>query len=440
MMSVKKIVNRIIFVVFTLLVVLLAVRAVWNIGTGASLTRYLKKAAADGLPLKFADLGPPCPAGESAAPLWKAADALFDNDSIAAASRAGSPFGPWLNGTEPDSQVRAAYEAAILKNRRPIDLYLESADRSCGRDPERISIFDRAPILTKRIYAARLISIEAGFRSQAGDVLGGLDECLKGLKFVRLSLDEPDLLNTLVSIGCMKMLVICLDRVVDGHAVDPERLRAFFRVLSSADWYEAFRGHVKAERVYALEMWEAVLKSGKVGPWLFRPLLRSQFARYLMRLDDMERIYGLPRAERAGAIQEFDRRTENPAGLAKLVVGLLPKDVRPGDPTIGSTALKESTLEALMDTARIGLAARIFRMREGRWPESPAALVPEFLDKEPLDPFSGKSYVYRAGQDGLLVYSVGANLKDEGGRGTYMITQLVMPKDDDWAWRDSFKK
>ena len=40
----------------------------------------------------------------------------------------------------------------------------------------------------------------------------------------------------------------------------------------------------------------------------------------------------------------------------------------------------------------------------------------------------------------MLVYSVGANLKDEGGRGTYQITQLVMPKDDDWAWRDSFKK
>ena len=104
----------------------------------------------------------------------------------------------------------------------------------------------------------------------------------------------------------------------------------------------------------------------------------------------MERIYGLPLAERASAILEFDRRAENPGWLDRLAVRLLPEDVRLGDPTMGATALKESTLEALMDTARIGLAARIFRMREGRWPESAAALVPEFLDKEPMDPFTGK--------------------------------------------------
>lgn len=440
-MSIKKTLKGVVFIFFALVVVILAVRTVWNIGTGASLTRYLKKSAADGLPLTFADLGMPCPASESAAPLWKAANALWDIDSIAAASRAGHPFEPWLNGTEPDAKIRAAYEAAIAKNRRPIDLYLESADRSCGRDPGRRSILENTRILTKHNYAARLIAIEAGLRAQAGDVQGGLDECLRGLRFARLSLDEPDLINALISIGCMKMLVIGLDRVVDGNAVDPESLRLFFQVLSSSDWYEAFRRHVKAERVGELEMGEAFLNNGKVGPWLFRPFLKSRLARYLSRYDDMERIYGLPRAARASAIVEFDRRLEYRGWLDKLAEKYLPEEMSWfGGPEIGATALKEATLEALMDTARIGLAARIYRVREGRWPESPAELVPEFLEKEPMDPFTGKPYIYRAGEAGLLVYSVGANLKDEDGRGTYQITQLVMPKDDDWAWRDAFRK
>jgi hypothetical protein len=424
-----------------ILFVLLAIRAVWNIGAGVSLTRYLKKAAADGLPLKFADLGPACPASESVAPLWKAADALLDLDAVRAANVGGSPFDDWLNEAETDEKVRAVYEAAISKNRRPIDLYLESSDRTCGRDPERKSVYNYTQDAVKRLWAARLIGVEAVLRAQAGDIKGGLDECLKGLKFIRLSLDELSLINSLISVSGMKRLVVSLARIVDGNAVDPESLHPFFRVLSSEDWYAKFRRQVKAERVGALEMGEAFLNNGKVGPWLFRPFFKSRLARYLSRYDDMERIYALPRAERASAILEFDRRAEYRGWLDKLAEKYLPEEMLWfGGPEIGATVLKESTLEALMDTARIGLAARIFMMREGRWPESPAALVPEFLEKEPLDPFTGKPYVYRAGEAGLLVYSVGANLKDEGGRGTYQIIQLVMPKDDDWAWRDAFRK
>lgn len=440
MMSFKKTLRWMIFVFFALLVVLLAVRAIWNATSGAAVERYLKKAAADGLPLKSADLGPPCPAAESAAPLWKAADALLDLDAVRAANLGGSPFDEWLNGKEAGEKVRPAYETAISKNRRPIDLYLESSDRTCGRDPERKSVYNYTQDAVKRLWASRLIGVEAVLRAQAGDVKGGLDECLKGLKFIRLSLDEPSLINALISVSCMKRLVVSLDRIVEGNAVDPESLRPFFRVLSSADWYEAFRRHVKAERVFSLESGDEALKSGKAGPWLFRPLLRSRFVRYLTRFDDMERIYGLPLAERASAILEFDQRAEKPGWLDRLADRLLPEELRLGDPTIGPTALKESTLEALMDTARIGLAARIFMLRENRWPASPAVLVPEFLEKEPMDPFTGKPYLYRVGDAGLLVYSIGANLKDEEGRGTFQITQLVMPKDDDWAWRDSFKK
>jgi hypothetical protein len=60
--------------------------------------------------------------------------------------------------------------------------------------------------------------------------------------------------------------------------------------------------------------------------------------------------------------------------------------------------------------------------------------VPEFIDTVPLDPFSGKPLIYRFQDGGVLIYSVGSNEKDEEGRGTYQITQLVMEKDDDWAW------
>ncbi len=64
------------------------------------------------------------------------------------------------------------------------------------------------------------------------------------------------------------------------------------------------------------------------------------------------------------------------------------------------------------------------------------ALVPGILTEVPIDPFTGKPLVYRREGEGFIVYSLGSNQKDDGGRSTSMITQLVMDKDDDWSWRE----
>jgi hypothetical protein len=98
--------------------------------------------------------------------------------------------------------------------------------------------------------------------------------------------------------------------------------------------------------------------------------------------------------------------------------------------------LKEAQLEAIMLTSRAGLACRLHKSRTGRYPESLEELVPGILAEVPVDPFTGKPLVYRREGEGFIVYSLGSNQKDDGGRSTYMITQLVMEKDDDWSWRE----
>ena len=92
-----------------------------------------------------------------------------------------------------------------------------------------------------------------------------------------------------------------------------------------------------------------------------------------------------------------------------------------------------------METGQIALACKIYRNQEGRWPENIASLVPDILEKEPVDPFTGNPYIYKLQEDGFIVYSVGSNEKDDEGRGTFQVTKLVTEKDDDWAWRESIK-
>jgi hypothetical protein len=105
-------------------------------------------------------------------------------------------------------------------------------------------------------------------------------------------------------------------------------------------------------------------------------------------------------------------------------------------PNINATLLKRATLEAIYDTARIGIGCKIYRNLHEDFPEDLAELSPDILEKLPVDPFTGDPFIYKKQDSGFIVYSVGSNLKDELGRGTWEITQIVMEKDDDWAWKE----
>jgi hypothetical protein len=61
------------------------------------------------------------------------------------------------------------------------------------------------------------------------------------------------------------------------------------------------------------------------------------------------------------------------------------------------------------------LAVERYRMRYGRWPASLGEISPEFVAEVPKDPFDGQPLRYRRLRDGVVVYSVGSNLTDDGG-------------------------
>lgn len=63
------------------------------------------------------------------------------------------------------------------------------------------------------------------------------------------------------------------------------------------------------------------------------------------------------------------------------------------------------------------LNIRAFQLEQGKLPGNLSQLVPEYLPSVPNDPFfSGWPLVYRVQADGYILYSVGPNRKDDGGR------------------------
>ena len=61
-------------------------------------------------------------------------------------------------------------------------------------------------------------------------------------------------------------------------------------------------------------------------------------------------------------------------------------------------------------------AVERFRLKYGQRPADTAALVPEFLPEVPQDPIDEKPLRYRREANGYVVYSIGANGRDDGGR------------------------
>jgi hypothetical protein len=66
--------------------------------------------------------------------------------------------------------------------------------------------------------------------------------------------------------------------------------------------------------------------------------------------------------------------------------------------------------------AAAGLAAERFRRARQRWPADVGELVPAYLAQVPLDPADGRPLRLRPTADGLILYSVGLEGKDDGTR------------------------
>lgn len=85
-------------------------------------------------------------------------------------------------------------------------------------------------------------------------------------------------------------------------------------------------------------------------------------------------------------------------------------------PNIGRAAETVTRRETERRLTVVAIALRRYELRQGHWPASLSALVPEWLRAVPMDQMSGKPLVYRLNADGTFaLYSVGEDGQDDGG-------------------------
>jgi hypothetical protein len=173
----------------------------------------------------------------------------------------------------------------------------------------------------------------------------------------------------------------------------------------------------KAEQALGMLDWEAAFRNG--NRWYDRLVeaLRTE--------DRGERQRRLDRID--VELKALRIATSRPAQLARLVL-------TEGKPeTTAGTMIGQMMVTQLMPATRtvqqaserieqvrrnqyVAFALAAYRLDNGRYPATLAALEPRYLATVPGDLFSGGPLIYRPTEDGYLFYSVGVNGKDDDGR------------------------
>lgn len=105
-------------------------------------------------------------------------------------------------------------------------------------------------------------------------------------------------------------------------------------------------------------------------------------------------------------------------------------------PAIGKAVTKYALIQSQVELARTACALERFRLAHGNYPETLDALAPQFIAQLPHDLINGQPLHYRRTDDGKFVlYSVGWDAKDDGGKVFLMKNSAVDQKKGDWVWQ-----
>jgi len=448
-MKTRKIIAKVSLGILALIVVVIAGRAVLNITEGRRLERALSNLKAKGVPISAGELAAPCSDSDNGALLWKAAESLFvmENKYTATLNEAHKAA---VEGRAIPADTRDVLLSLIDGNRKATDLMLEASGRSCFKySDEPGPIYEaKIPEYIKLLRLTRLLGLESMLAVEAGgdaEVEVRVERLRKAFDLCRKTAEGGNLIGYLVSMADAKTCLMYLNRIVSGHSAGEGALLPIIAGLGDmqmARWRDLFAGSFRGERVLFLEIGLPVEPArlqrefgardffGKAYLWLIAPLIKKDIADSLPVYAELESTAGQSYYMTRALLKRVDERM-NKRPWHAIVSGAVLSNSE-------AAFMKTATFEAVMLTTRTGIACRVFKARTGHYPGMLEELVSAgLLGAVPVDPFTGKPLIYKREGDGFVVYSLGSNLRDDGGRSTWEIKELVSDKDDDWAWRET---
>ena len=295
--------------------------------------------------------------------------------------------------------------------------------------------------------AARLLTADAAIRDHFGDPDGALESCRAILEVGRSIGDEPFLISQLVRIAIGGVAMQSSRRVMAQGEPSDEALARLQDLILDESGQPLLLHALRGERAILFEVIrrlatneieisalaggnpKPVLRERKraIAPW-GRIMYENQMALGLEWMNQAVDIARQPPSARPPLVRQLEAEVDRVrrSWLAHFNTATLPILMVPA---LTTSYTAQSRYLAELGATAILIAAERHRLETGSWPASIESIDPEILPDPPVDPFSGRPFrlLHEDGQ--FVIYSVGANGRDE--RGDYAPKEWRTGKHDD---------
>ena len=324
--------------------------------------------------------------------------------------------------TEPmDEEMKALITQYVADNNEALELIHAGAAIEHSRYPIDLSAGFEAtlPNLSEIRTAAKLLELEAILHTENGDVKSAVRSVISNFGIGRSLAKEPQLIAQLIRSACQGLAIstieYCINRIEPGDEQLVKLIECVHNEELTSDIYCGFVG----ERCMGLSFFK---DPGSTNPDIisgipFQPLIElykaigladSDAIIYLDIMDGYIKSAQLPLHKRQEVVNAIDTRLQSTSQIHILLHAIMPALSR-----ITTINLRNI---AQLRTARLALAIERYRLAAGRLPEALTDLVPAYLDAVPADTFDGKEMRYKKLETGFVVYSIGEDLSDDGGK------------------------
>ncbi|MHC4713269.1 MAG: hypothetical protein ACYTAN_08380 [Planctomycetota bacterium] len=383
---------------------------------------------------------PKPPNEENAAHYYKAAfGALIAKGRDGVSDLARTDNGAPKYATDPLSEEYVAALRGMVEDYRLVtELLAEGAELPrCSYDVDPGQVSAALPHLSNARRCARLLSLGILLASLEGRGEEGMALARDGLALSRSLAEEPTLISSLVGMAISSItLSHNLQRLISSCELSDGELAALQEDLERYAAEFSIRPGLEGELVQLSAIFEALMTGelvfgellgrdaqlvdsvlAKMPGWVKGGYLKCDQAAatdFYLDLFGAIEVSSVSEVEKkmSGVMAEL---VESPFIFSRMLV-----------PAISRAHLQGELTRARLKATAAAIAALRFKKAEGRWPDRLDELVGRYIEAVPLDPMTGAPLIYKVLDDGIVVYSVGKNGKDDGGK-----PDLVRPAKSD---------
>jgi hypothetical protein len=336
-------------------------------------------------------------------------------------------------GVGPPHRLPAEKLAALTRDQAALSPLLAKARRlaEMPRGRHRLVMADN-PFYTnlhdqQRTRAVTtLLAADARHLAQVGKMDEAVASCRAAVNCSRSLAGEPFLISCLIRMTCSTTADEAIERCLSLGEAGEGELAKLANVLAEEEKEPPMLvGVFRSERA-SLHIMLNGLASGKfsiqdplfqadtmlvirdrVAGWQLRQEFRNEHPRMLELMNRAVEAARLPPHEQARPFDDLEREVKRQAvksGAIRLLI-----------PPLFNVLDRHRHHLAQTRSMRALVAAERHRLAKGAWPAKLDDLVPGLLDAVPLDPYDGKPLRYVRRGDGVTVYSIGLDLRDDGG-------------------------